>query len=165
MLIYSKVNWFCNIKKGQIMKKLGLLTAALLLTGTANARAQLVAQNYDECINNANGDLALKDCVLNETSRIMAIVEGKYEQLANSEYFKGWNAGAGMFNGNFKQLLDEWNSYRDDYCSLYSYSTFQGEGTLGQLNAAECVLELTKRQNKDITVILNNYKQAIANSN
>lgn len=142
------------------MKKLGLLAAAALLMGTANVQAQSMNRSYDDCINNANGDLAMKDCVLNETSRIMTILEGKYEQLANSEYFKGWNAGAGMFNGNFKKLLEEWKNYRDDYCSLYSYSTLQGEGTLGQLNAAECVLELTKRQNKDMDVILNNYKKS-----
>lgn len=133
-----------------------MLAAALLLAGMVNVQAQ----SYDECINNANGDIALKECVLNETARIMTIVEGKYEQMANSEYFKSWNGGAGMFNGNFKQLLDTWKSYRDDYCSLYSYSNMQGEGTLGQLNAAECVLELTKRQNKDMDVILNNYKKS-----
>ncbi len=143
-------------KKGLIMKKLGYFAAIFLLVGVTSVRAQ----SYDECINNASGDLALKECVLNEAERIMTIIDGKYERLASSDYFKKWNAGSGMFNGNFKKLLDEWKAYRNDYCSLYSYSLTQGDGTLGQLNAAECVLELTKRQNKNMDVILNNYKQS-----
>ena len=161
MLIYPKANWFCNIKKGQTMKKWGLLTAALLLMGTANARADV----YTDCVDKASNDEVIIACMLNGAEDIYKVIERKYEELANLDYFKGWNQGAGMFNGNFKNLLEEWTKYRDDYCSLYGYSSTQGEGTLVRMENAECVLELTKRQNKDITVILNNYKQAIANSN
>lgn len=115
--------------------------------------------SYDQCLDAADGDnIKMTTCTVNEANRILKILENKYEQMANSEQFKNWNQGAGMFSGNFKELYNSWLQYRDKYCSLYGYSASPDEyqGTIAQLSGAECVLELTKRQNKDMDVILKN---------
>lgn len=117
------------------------------------------AASYEKCLENAAGNnIKMTTCTVNETTRIVKILEGKYEQMANSEQFKDWNRGAGMFNGNFKDLYSAWLQYRDKYCSLYGYSMSadMDVGNIAQLTGAECILELTKRQNKDMDVILQN---------
>ena len=110
-------------------------------------------------MNAADGNnIKMTTCILNEANRILKLLEEKYDQMANSEQFKNWNQGAGMFNGNFKELYSSWLQYRDKYCSLYGYSMSPDvePGNISQLTGAECVLELTKRQNRDMDVILQN---------
>lgn len=117
------------------------------------------AASYEQCLDAAAGNnIKMTTCTVNEANRILKILEGKYEKMANSEQFKSWNQGAGMFNGNFKELYSSWLQYRDKYCSLYGYSMSPDveQGNIVQLTGAECILELTKRQNKDMDVILQN---------
>lgn len=140
--------------------------SALILTSCCfyafSAQAQSLANatsSYEQCLNAADGNnIKMTTCTVNEADRILKILQGKYEQMANSEQFKTWNQGAGMFNGNFKDLYSAWLQYRDKYCSLYGYSMSADDavGNIAQLTGAECVLELTKRQNKDMDVILQN---------
>lgn len=138
-----------------------LALVAMTLFSTS-AQAQSLANtnaSYDQCLEAAEGNnIKMTTCTVNETARIVKILEGKYEQMANSEQFKDWNRGAGMFNGNFKDLYSAWLQYRDKYCSLYGYSMSSDAdvGNIAQLTGAECILELTKRQNRDMDVILQN---------
>lgn len=142
-------------------KKISLsLSVATLLAFQAQAQNLSQASTYDSCIDQSEGNsIKIKDCVTEETQRIMAMIEQKYQQLASNKDFDYWNQGTLMYSGNFRNLLDEWVAYRDRYCSLYGYSTSPGteEGIVSQLSSVECVLELTKRQNKDMDVILKNY--------
>lgn len=138
------------------------LSLALLSMLAIQVHAQNLSQAsaYDSCIEQSEGNsIKIKACITQETQRIMEMVEQKYEQLASNKDFDAWNQGTFMYSGNFKNLLDEWLAYRDRYCSLYGYSASPStnEGIVEQLSAVECVLELTKRQNKDMDVILKNY--------
>ncbi len=115
--------------------------------------------SYERCLDLAQGDnIKMTSCTISEANRILKIVEEKYNQLANNPELNNWNNGTGMFNGNFKNLYNEWLAYRDRYCSLYgtSMSPDAAQGNIADLNGAECVLELTKRQNKDMEVIAKN---------
>lgn len=138
------------------------LSVVLVSIFAIQVNAQNLSQTsaYDSCIDQSEGNsIKIKACVTQETQRIMNMVEQKYEQLASNKDFDAWNQGTFMYSGNFKNLLDEWLAYRDRYCSLYGYSSSPNtnEGIVEQLSAVECVLELTKRQNKDMDVILKNY--------
>ncbi len=138
------------------------LSLVLVSIFAIQVNAQNLSQTsaYDSCIDQSEGNsIKIKACITQETQRIMNMVEQKYEQLASNKDFDAWNQGTFMYSGNFKNLLDEWLAYRDRYCSLYGYSSSPNtnEGIVEQLSAVECVLELTKRQNKDMDVILKNY--------
>ncbi len=136
------------------------LVGSVMLIAQANAQSLTNSTaTYQQCLDAAAGDnIKMTSCTVVESDRILKILEGKYEQMANSEQFKKWNQGAGMFNGNFKDLYSSWLAYRDKYCSLYGYSMspYEEPGNIAQLTGAECILELTKRQNKDMDVILQN---------
>lgn len=137
-----------------------LLLSLLAFSNPATAQTLMNANSsYEQCMNAADGNnIKMTTCILNEANRILKLLEEKYDQMANSEQFKNWNQGAGMFNGNFKELYSSWLQYRDKYCSLYGYSMSPDvePGNISQLTGAECVLELTKRQNRDMDVILQN---------
>ena len=151
-------------ERNKIMKiaSCSALAVAAITFFSVSAHAQSLvnsAASYEQCLDDAAGNnIKMTTCTVNETARIVKILEGKYEQMANSEQFKNWNRGAGMFNGNFKDLYSAWLQYRDKYCSLYGYSMSADVdvGNIAQLAGAECILELTKRQNKDMDVILQN---------
>ena len=156
------------------MNKLSLSLLAVFFASTSLAFAQSFGNqatstsaqtplnsgvSYDQCMEQANGNsIQMTSCIVNESDRILKLLEAKYDKMANDEQFKGWNNGAGMFNGNFKELFSSWLQYRDKYCSLYGYSTSPDAepGTIAQLSGAECILELTKRQYKDMDVITQN---------
>lgn len=148
-----------------MLKKLSLALLCSCVMAVNSASAQSFgdgSMSYDSCLEKADGsDQKMTSCTLIEANRILKIIEGKYESLANSPVFKTWNAGAGMFSGNFKDLYNTWLQYRDKYCSLYGYSLSpdSNSGTLGELSGAECVLELTKRQNKDMDVVIKNMQR------
>lgn len=134
-----------------------------LLSFSASAQAQSInsnnASSYDRCMEIADGDnIKMTNCIVEESDRMLKILEKKYQQMANSKQYQNWHQGAGMFSGNFKELFSSWLEYRDKYCSLYGYSVSPDveQGNIAQLTGAECVLELTKRQNKDMDVILQN---------
>lgn len=115
--------------------------------------------SYEQCLQLAEGNnIKMTSCTVAESNRILKILENKYDKMANDAQFKNWNQGAGMFNGNFKDLYSAWLQYRDKYCSLYGYSMspYEEPGNIAQLSGAECILELTKRQNKDMDVIMKN---------
>lgn len=138
---------------------LALLSAALIATSAQAQTLTNTGASYEQCLDAADGNnIKMTTCTVNEANRILKILEEKYEKMANSEQFKSWNQGAGMFNGNFKELYSSWLQYRDKYCSLYGYSMSPDveQGNIVQLTGAECILELTKRQNKDMDVILQN---------
>lgn len=138
---------------------LALLSAALIATSAQAQTLTNTGASYEQCLDAAAGNnIKMTTCTVNEANRILKILEEKYEKMANSEQFKSWNQGAGMFNGNFKELYSSWLQYRDKYCSLYGYSMSPDveQGNIVQLTGAECILELTKRQNKDMDVILQN---------
>lgn len=136
--------------------------AAIVSVFSFSAQAQSLTNtnlSYEQCLEAADGNnIKMTSCTVTEANRILKILEEKYDKMANSLQFKTWNQGAGMFNGNFKDLYSSWLQYRDKYCSLYGYSMSPDEeqGNIVQLTGAECVLELTKRQNKDMDVILKN---------
>lgn len=143
------------------IKNISLAVLGIGIFAAFSAQAQVMSSggSYDSCIAASNGsDIKMIDCTNQETERYVKAIESKYETLASNEYFKAWNQGSGMFSGNFKTLFTQWSQYREKYCSLYGYSISTG-GTLRDLSMAECQLELAKRQNKDLEVILNNYKR------
>lgn len=148
-----------------MLKKLSLalLCSGILAINTASAQTfGDGSMTYDSCLEKADGsNQRMTSCTLIEANRILKIVESKYETLANNQLFKNWNQGAGMFSGNFKDLYNKWLQYRDKYCSLYGYSLSPDaeSGSISELSGAECVLELTKRQNKDMDVIIKNSQQ------
>lgn len=163
-MIMKKKEFIMFITKESIRmsaNKISLAVLSLSLLAAANAQAQtmsLPGSNYDACIEEAAGsDKKMQACTDKETDLLMKTVENKYETLANAGYFKNWNQGSGMFSGNFRTLLYQWQQYRNKYCSLYGYA-ISSNGTLGELSSSECMLELTKRQNKDLDVIIQNYK-------
>ena len=146
-----------------MLKKFALTACCSCLLVCSNAFAQNLSSSanvsYERCLDLAQGNnFKMTDCTLLEANRILKIVEEKYEQLSNNPELKNWNNGTGMFNGNFKNLYNEWVAYRDRYCSLYgtSMSPDTAQGNIADLNGAECLLELTKRQNKDMDVIAKN---------
>lgn len=148
-----------------MLKKISLaLLCSGLLTAT-HAQAQVFGDNtmsYDTCLDKADGsDQKMASCTIIEANKILKSVQEKYETLANNQAFANWNAGSGMYSGNFKKLYNEWLQYRDSYCSLYGYSISPSpnQGAIGELSGAECVLELTKRQNKDMDVVIKNFQQ------
>lgn len=140
--------------------KISLAALVLGILVALPAEAQVINNGaYDACIKASGGsDMKMIECTVQETNRFITAIEGKYETLSNVAYFKNWNKGSGMYSGNFKNLFTEWKTYADKYCLLYGYS-ISPDGTIGSLSSAECLLELSKRQNKDMDVIIKNYKE------
>lgn len=148
-----------------MLKNLSLiLFGSVFLMNTASAQSLDTGVGdedaYNKCIEASNGgDQALTTCTLTEAERILKIVQKKYNSLASDPYFKDWNSDIAAIGVNFKSLYDNWLAYRNQYCSLYGFSLTQGEGSLGELSGAECVLEMTKRENKDMDAVIQNYKK------
>lgn len=160
MIIKEYIMFIIKENIRMLANRICLAVLSLSLLTAVNAEAQTLASSggYDACIAAAGGsDKKMQACTDQETDVLMKVVEKKYETLANAGYFKNWNQGAGMFSGNFRTLLYQWQQYRNKYCSLYGFA-ISPNGTLGELSSSECLLELTKRQNKDLDVIIQNYK-------
>ena len=156
--------YFLFEKDIRMLKKISLsLLCSVLLSANANAQVfGNASMSYDTCLDKADGsDLKMASCTIIEANKILKSVEEKYETLANNKAFANWNSGSGMYSGNFKKLYNEWLQYRDSYCSLdgYSLSPSPDQGSIAELSGAECVLELTKRQNKDMDVVIKNFQQ------
>lgn len=147
-----------------MLKKFSLaLFGSVMMVSAASAQSLGTSSDddvYNKCIENSGGgDQALTTCTLAEAERILKSVQQKYNSLASNAYFKGWTKENSTVAANFKSLYNDWLSYRNQYCSLYGFSFTQGEGSLGELSGAECVLEMTKRENKDMDAVIQNYQK------
>lgn len=114
--------------------------------------------NYNNCIDAADGsNMKLTECTVNETRRITKLIQEKYNELAQNNYFSQWNYN-GISQRNIQQMLNTWERFSAEYCSLYGYAYSQGMGNITELNEAECNLEMAKRHNKDMDAIIKLYQ-------
>lgn len=124
-------------------KKIAAATALFLFCGMAEGYA---AGNYEYCMRDASkvGEEAIAECMKAESKRVEQLIYKEYENIAADPLFASWNAGTGMFRGRLKNLYENWYKYRQEYCSLYTYSM---EGYLGSTNynTQRCLLELARK--------------------
>lgn len=136
------------------MKKVaGITFAAVLALSAAEARAD----QYQDCLAQAPGDLGITRCNNEETARVMRKLQSRYNSVSSNKYFSNWNDKTLSAAQNFQQLLRQWTDYRDKYCSLYGYTFSQGVGTLTDVQKSQCSLDLTNRFAQDIEAIINIY--------
>ena len=142
----------CLRKDGFMQKKLGSLAAAFLLVAAANAKA---ADLYEECLDkNYMSDTAMAGCSEDEALRVMAQVRKRVNSIAATSYFNDWKSS----RKDLKQLMEDWETFRDKYCSLYGYTYTQGKGTISALQTAKCKINMNKRFLDDVEAIVNIYK-------
>ena len=84
----------------------------------------------------------------------MAQVRKRVNSIAATSYFNDWNSS----RKDLKQLMEDWETFRDKYCSLYGYTYTQGKGTISALQTAKCKINMNKRFLDDVEAIVNIYK-------
>jgi len=132
--------------------KLGYLAAVLLAVSAVEAKADL----YQECLDkNYMSDTAMAGCGEDEAARVMVQIKKRMNSIAATAYFNNWNTDRKDFNN----LLDDWEKFRDKYCSLYGYTYTQGQGTISSLQTSSCKVDMNERFLTDVEAIVNIYKE------
>ena len=132
-------------------RKIGSLAVVLLTVAAVNAQADI----YEECLDkNYMSVTAMAGCGEDEAVRIMTQVRKRVNSIAATNYFNDWNSN----RKDLPQLMTDWETFRDKYCSLYGYTYTQGKGTISALQTAKCKIDMNKRFLDDVEAIINIYK-------
>ena len=93
-----------------------------MLLARADERDNFITDDHDaqytECINDGDEN----KCLLNEIYRSSDKIKNLYKEFYNSQYTSGWNNGADLGNGNYRDMFDSWIAYRNRMCSLSEYA-------------------------------------------
>ncbi len=135
-------------------KAVGILA---LVAGISLEHNVYAATAYEKCMSGAPGDFDIINCNNAEVSRVMRKIQTRYSSLTTNKYFTRWNDQTLSSSQNFQLLLQRWTEYRDKYCALYGYTFSQGIGTITNVQASQCRLDLTNRFAQDVEAIINIY--------
>ena len=93
-----------------------------MLLARADERDNFITDDHDaqytECIKDGDEN----KCLLNEIYRSSDKIKNLYKEFYNSQYTSGWNNGADLGNGNYRDMFDSWIAYRNRMCSLSEYA-------------------------------------------
>lgn len=138
------------------MNKLWVAVLGLAFMTAGNAMA---GDEYNKCLDlNYQSNAGLAKCADDETARVMAELDKRYDVVANHKYFRPWNSSAHTFT-DFKR---SWLKYRDDLCSLLGYSELQAQNDYGHVSAARCKLRETLKFQQDIETLVKNYQKTLS---
>lgn len=117
------------------------------------------AAEYDVCLNSARNDYDIAACNVDEATRLLRTANSKLATLAANPYFKNWDNPKQSTSQNFKDFLDKWVLFRDQYCSLIGYTYSQGQGSISRISETKCSVDMTKRLVSDIDQVVSSYNE------
>lgn len=118
------------------MKPLYLLLAAPALLVSTISHAQMFNKDYEKC--NQSSTVNIVDCVNKETK--------KWDARLNKSYKALMERSDEAQKAPLKSAQRLWIQYRDANCGFYA----NGEGSISQINAAECTRAMTQERTCEI---------------
>ena len=135
------------------MRTLSVFAFCLICASPAFA-----GEEYARCLDlNYQTDTGLLKCAEDETARLTAELDKRYDIVANHKFFRPWNSKY----HSFAALRSAWQKYRDDYCSLLGYSEIHGGDDNGYLTEVRCQIYETERFRADLEKIVQNYQKTL----
>ena len=122
------------------------------------AHSAIAGDEYARCLDlNYQTNGGLIKCADDETERLMAELDKRYDIIAHHKFFRSWNGEAHSFD----DLKQAWLKYRDDFCNLQGYSITHGGETYGDVTAARCRLSETIRFREELETLVKNYQKTL----
>ncbi|MGN0913355.1 MAG: lysozyme inhibitor LprI family protein [Alphaproteobacteria bacterium] len=111
--------------------------------------------NYEQCSAAAKDDWGYAACMKTESNRLINLIKAEYDAIGKDSRFTVWNKGKSQNSDNLRKLFNDWLSYRDNYCSLYTLSMSNYIG-IDEYNRQKCIYDITNQQYNDIKSIIQN---------
>lgn len=128
----------------------------MMISAVALFATQAKADLYKECLDkNYMDDKEMAKCNDDEATRIMGEIRKKINSIAATSYFNNWDPS----KKEFKSLLTNWETLRNQYCDLYGYTFTQGMGTISALQTSKCNVDMNKRFLDDLDHVVNIYQE------
>ncbi len=118
------------------MKPLYLLLAIPALLVSTGSQAQMFNQEYEKC--NQNTTVSIVDCVNKQAK--------KWDTRLNKSYKALMERSDAAQQAPLKSAQRQWIQYRDANCQFYAL----GDGSISQINAAECMRAMTQERTCEI---------------
>lgn len=119
-----------------MFKKILAVAFCVSCLGTTSASA---ADEYKKCLDeNYMSDYGMTTCNNQEYDRKFQVAKKIIKQLAGSPYYQGWVSGNIGPEKQADDLISQWERYINYFCNFYGYVFTQGEGTIYQLQMAQC---------------------------
>ena len=118
------------------MKPLYLLLAIPALLVSTGSQAQMFNQEYEKC--NQNTTVSIVDCVNKQAK--------KWDTRLNKSYKALMERSDAAQQATLKSAQRQWIQYRDANCQFYAL----GDGSISQINAAECMRAMTQERTCEI---------------
>ncbi|GAA4412829.1 hypothetical protein GCM10011450_24500 [Advenella faeciporci] len=118
------------------MKPLYLLLAIPALLLSTGSQAQMFNQEYEKC--NQNTTVSIVDCVNKQAK--------KWDTRLNKSYKALMERSDAAQQAPLKSAQRQWIQYRDANCQFYAL----GDGSISQINAAECLRAMTQERTCEI---------------
>lgn len=118
------------------MKPLYLLLAIPALLVSTGSQAQMFNQEYEKC--NQNTTVSIVDCVNKQAK--------KWDTRLNKSYKALMERSDAAQQAPLKSAQRQWIQYRDANCQFYAL----GDGSISQINAAECLRAMTQERTCEI---------------
>ncbi|NLN69093.1 MAG: DUF1311 domain-containing protein [Alcaligenaceae bacterium] len=118
------------------MKLLYLLLAIPALLVSTGSQAQMFNQEYEKC--NQNTTVSIVDCVNKQAK--------KWDTRLNKSYKALMERSDAAQQAPLKSAQRQWIQYRDANCQFYAL----GDGSISQINAAECLRAMTQERTCEI---------------
>lgn len=118
------------------MKPLYLLLAIPALLVSTGSQAQMFNQEYEKC--NQSTTVSIVDCVNKQAK--------KWDTRLNKSYKALMERSDAAQQAPLKSAQRQWIQYRDANCQFYAL----GDGSISQINAAECMRAMTQERTCEI---------------
>lgn len=118
------------------MKPLYLLLAIPALLVSTGSQAQMFNQEYEKC--NQSTTVSIVDCVNKQAK--------KWDTRLNKSYKALMERSDAAQQAPLKSAQRQWIQYRDANCQFYAL----GDGSISQINAAECLRAMTQARTCEI---------------
>ncbi len=118
------------------MKPLYLLLAIPALLVSTGSQAQMFNQEYEKC--NQGDTVSMVQCVNNSAK--------KWDTRLNKSYKALMERSDAAQQAPLKSAQRQWIQYRDANCQFYAL----GDGSISQINAAECLRAMTQARTCEI---------------
>ena len=83
-----------------------------------------------------------------------------FKEKHADKWNKDYICQAGLFvKKEFKDLLNNWETLRNQYCDLFGYTFTQGTGSISDLQTSKCNVDMNKRFLDDLESIVNVYRE------
>lgn len=98
---------------------------------------------YNDCLFNIVGEspFAYIRCLNQEIRRQESGMDFFFTELLKQEQFQKWNNSTSPTGGNIKDMMDQYNAFRDRFCSMYSIGMMNFYKNI-EWGKKECIMKM-----------------------